>query len=154
MIYFIFMQVWKVTNGSQAEMFLIKNDAYKLTKNYSTYHLCPFSFGYLTRVQKKKQKTKRGHCDGQGRGELHSETYDSKNETLLIVLKIKKYYENGALNIISFYGLPKTSNISFYGIPHCRTSEKLTIMCKNGFLWDFFCNIIMNNSYSKKQLLQ
>ena len=103
--------------------------------------------------KKKKQKTKRGHCDGQGRGELHSETYDSKNETLLIVLKIKKDYENGALNIISFYGLPKTSNISFYGIPHCRTSEKLTIMCKNGFLWDFLCNIIMNNSYSKKQLL-
>ena len=56
MIYFIFMQVRKVINGSQAEMFLIKNDAYKLTKNYSTYHLCPFSFWLLTRVQKKEKQ--------------------------------------------------------------------------------------------------
>lgn len=86
MIYFIFMQVWKVTNVSQVEIFLIKNDAHKLTKNYSTYHLCSFSFWLLTRVQKKKKE----HCGEQGRDELHSETYDSKNETLLIVLKIKK----------------------------------------------------------------
>lgn len=45
-----------------------------------------FRFGYWQEFKKKKKE----HCGEQGRGELHSETYDSKNETLLIVLKIKK----------------------------------------------------------------
>ena len=92
------------------------------------------SLPFFILVTNKSSKTKRQHCGGQGRGELHSEMYDPKNETLLIVLNFFKNYENCALNIISFYGLPKTSNISFYGIPHFRTSEKLTTRCKNRFL--------------------